>query len=262
MKDFCCMAMPPDQDDRQEGIGHCCEDNSRSTPPEKVANVHRKLMKYLQDEEFRDNIRGRKAVWVVPEICSFCLGLEHQQQPKKFGLLFGQLYVGQYGARGIQSSSTRLKQIPTRPRIKLTSDDAREVVHYYITPSLLCLSLGSLSLLLKDMVRLRLEAKFRFCQVFDRIRHTILDLHAIRIFDCKTKWNFLKKTKKKLLEEVYQMDKEVPIWILEKLANLYMKDVEKEALEGNDQDDQKLVDLAEKKLKSIVENSVISNATI
>ncbi|GAB4850424.1 hypothetical protein Ancab_029728 [Ancistrocladus abbreviatus] len=318
MKDFCCMAVPPDQDDRQEGTGHCCEDNSRSTPPEKVADVHKELMKYLQDEEFRDNIRGRKAVWVVPEVLlvliittcvaisfltsyrrpfklkSYYLGLQtwnwivlameflcglsiirsvtyvvllliikHQRhRPGKYVLFF---------ATGLKTSIDVAVWLDLvfftwlfwlRPRIKLTSDDAREAVHY-ITPSLLCLSLGSLSWLLKDMLRLRLEAKFRFCQVFDRIRHTILDLHAIRILDCKTKetetketkWKFLKKTKKKLLIEVYKMDKEVPVWILEKLANLYMKDVEKETLEGNDQDDEKLVDLAEKKFHSIVENS-------
>ncbi|GAB4850434.1 hypothetical protein Ancab_029738 [Ancistrocladus abbreviatus] len=137
----------------------------------------------------------------------------------------------------------------------------REAVHY-ITPSLLCLSLGSLSWLLKDMLRLRLEAKFRFCQVFDRIRHTILDLHAIRIIDSRgEECKFLKNNKKKnqIWLEVDQMKrKTVPIWILKQLVEMYTRDIENNPLQGIDPDapknDQKLVTLA-KNLSELIDSN-------
>ncbi|GAB4850430.1 hypothetical protein Ancab_029734 [Ancistrocladus abbreviatus] len=144
-----------------------------------------------------------------------------------------------------------------RPRMKLTSDDAREAVHY-ITFTLLCLSLGSISWLLKDMLCLRLEADLHFSQFFDRIRSTVLDLHGIRIIRSLGTWKFL-KNKNLIWMEVAQMEqKTVPIWILKQLVEMYTRDIENNPLDGIDpdatKDDQKLVTLAQELFKSIVGN--------
>ncbi|GAB4850099.1 hypothetical protein Ancab_029398, partial [Ancistrocladus abbreviatus] len=146
-----------------------------------------------------------------------------------------------------------------RPRIKLTSDDAHEAVHY-ITTSLLCLLLGSISLLLKDMLCLRLEADLHFYQFFGRIRDTILDLHGIRIIHEKEKWKFLKYKKKNLWMEVHQMEqKTIPIWILKRLVELYIRDIENKPLGEIDnhatKDDQELLEGAQKMFESIVRSS-------
>ncbi|GAB4850423.1 hypothetical protein Ancab_029727 [Ancistrocladus abbreviatus] len=262
----------------------------------KGVDIHKTLMEDLQAEEVRDHIGWCKTVMLALQISlifiistcvavsflssyrrplrlkSYYLGLETWN----WSVLIMEIFCGLLVIRSIcwESSSNWLKTtfnftvwfssvfftwlVWLRPRMKLTSDGVREAVHY-ITSSLLCFSLGSISWLLKDMLCLRLEADLHFSQFFDRIRSTVLDLHGIRIIRSLGTWKFLKNNKKKNLIwlEVDQMkQKTVPIWILKQLVEMYTRDIENYHLEGTDpdatKDDQTLVTRAKKLFESIV----------
>ncbi|GAB4847269.1 hypothetical protein Ancab_026311 [Ancistrocladus abbreviatus] len=280
MKDFCSVAVPSDHNNHEQdtGCGRKADSktstfflksaaiitralagalqNARSSG--EVVAVHKTLMKDLQDEEVRDHIGWCKTVMLALEISlliiiSTCVAT---LWPGKYVLFFATGLKTTFDVTVWFSSVFFTWLFWLRPRMKLTSDDAREAVHY-ITSSLLCLSLGSISWLLKVMLCLRLDADLHFSQFFDRIRYTVLDLHGLRIIHSAGKWKFLKNKKSLIWMEVAQMkQKTVPIWILKQLAEMYTRDIENDPLEGIDpdatKDDQKLVTQAQKLFESIV----------
>ncbi|GAB4845790.1 hypothetical protein Ancab_039199 [Ancistrocladus abbreviatus] len=333
MKDFCSMAVPSDHNNHEQDTGHGHKADSKTSPLSlksaaiitqawagalqnarssgEGVDVHKTLMKDLQDEEVSDHIGWCKTVMLALEISlliiistcaavsflssyrrplrlkSYYLGLEtwnwsvlimeifcglsvirsityaviflikkHQTLwPGKYVLFFATGLKTTFNVTVWFSSVFFTWLFWLRPRMKLTSDDAREAVHY-ITSSLLCLSLGSISWLLKDMLCLRLEADLHFSQFFDRIRSTVLDLHGIRIIRSHGTWKFLKNKNLIWLEVAQMKQKTVPIWILKQLVEMYTRDIENYPLEGTDpdatKDDQTLVTRAQKLFESIV----------
>ncbi|GAB4833231.1 hypothetical protein Ancab_031477 [Ancistrocladus abbreviatus] len=126
----------------------------------------------------------------------------------------------------------------------------------YTTMTLLCLSLGAVFWLLKTLLILRLEAKLHFYGSYGRIRKAILDLHGIRIIHNGEKWHFLGHTKKNVWKEIAMMidgDDPIPVWIVKRLVDLYLKDIENQPLDHDAAgDDRKQSEEDEEMLRTVI----------
>ncbi|GAB4833232.1 hypothetical protein Ancab_031479 [Ancistrocladus abbreviatus] len=134
-------------------------------------------------------------------------------------------------------------------------DDTAQALRY-TTMTLLCLSLGAVFWLLKTLLILRLEAELHFYGSYGRIRKAILDLHGIRIIREDKEWHFLRHTEKNVWTAIAKMkdeDDPIPVWIVKRLVDLYLKDIEKQPLDHDAAgDDWKLFKQAEEMLQSVV----------
>ncbi|GAB4833208.1 hypothetical protein Ancab_031452 [Ancistrocladus abbreviatus] len=145
-----------------------------------------------------------------------------------------------------------------KPHIKpldWNPDDTAKALRY-TTMTLLCLWLGAVFWLLKTLLILRLEAELHLYGSYGRIRRTILDLHGIRIIHNVGVWHFLKHTQKNVWMAIAKMkdgDDPIPVWILKRLVDLYLEDIENQPLDHDAAgDDWKLFEQAEGMLRTIV----------
>ncbi|GAB4833663.1 hypothetical protein Ancab_031908 [Ancistrocladus abbreviatus] len=139
-----------------------------------------------------------------------------------------------------------------KPNIKPHTSQAL----WYTTMTLLCLWLGAVFWLLKTLLILRLEAKLHFYGSYGQIRKAILDLHGIRIIGKGKEWHFLKHTKKNVWMTIVNMndgDDPIPVWIVKRLVDLYLKDIEILPLDHDATgDDWKLFKQAKEMLQTVV----------
>ncbi|GAB4831453.1 hypothetical protein Ancab_005469 [Ancistrocladus abbreviatus] len=137
-------------------------------------------------------------------------------------------------------------------------DDTAQALRY-TTMTLLCLSLGAVFWLLKTLLILRLEAELHFYGSYGRIRRTILDLHGIRIIHKVGVWHFLKHTKKNVWTAIAKMkdgDDPIPVWIVKRLVDLYLEDIENQPLDHDAAgDDWELFKQAGEMLRTVVDTA-------